>query len=244
MSTPAEIGRLEFVELREVWPHEAHSFTPWLLANADVLEDVLGIELQIDEPEHAVGSFSLDLLGRDLTHDATLIVENQIEATDHNHLGQLVTYAAGTDAHTIVWVAKSFREEHRQALDWLNTQTLDDVRFFGVAVRAVRISASPPAPFLEVVVKPNYWQKKVRVASSKQLGERAQAFNDFWEKTVDELRAKAANVVRMDQRIGESNYLSLPSPVKSSPIYAVFGSGHLRVELYISAGDAERIAES
>ena len=123
MTTPAEIGRLEFVELRDVWPHEALSFTPWLLENADVLEAVLGIELQIDEPEHAVGSFSLDLLGRDLTHDATLIVENQIEATDHSHLGQLVTYAAGTDAHTVVWVAKAFREEHRQALDWLNSQT-------------------------------------------------------------------------------------------------------------------------
>jgi hypothetical protein len=239
VSTPAHIGRLEYVELREVWAHEALAFTPWLLQNADVLEDVLGIELQLDEPEHAVGSFSLDLLGKDLTHDAVLIVENQIEATDHGHLGQLVTYAAGTEAGTIVWVAKEFREEHRQALDWLNRQTLDDIRFFGIAIRAVRIGDSPAAPFLEVVAKPNDWQKQVRAAASRQSGERAEAFRAFWTQTAEELRARAPHTIRADQRIGESNYLSLPSPIKGTIIYAVFGSGHLRVELYISAGSAE-----
>ncbi len=239
MSTPANIGRLEYVGLREVWAHEALSFTPWLLQNADVLEDVLGIDLELDEPEHAVGSFSLDLLGKDLTHEAVLIVENQIEATDHGHLGQLVTYAAGTEAGTIVWVAKEFREEHRQALDWLNRQTHDDIRFFGIAIRAVRIGSSPAAPFLEVVAKPNDWQKQVRAAASRQSGERAEAFHAFWTQTAKELRARASYTIRADQRIGESNYLSLPSPIKGTIIYAVFGSGHLRVELYISAGSAE-----
>jgi hypothetical protein len=217
--------------------------TPWLFQNADVLADVLGIEIQLDEPEHAVGSFSLDLLGRDLDHEVPLIVENQIETTDHGHLGQLVTYAAGTDAGTIVWVARQVRDEHRQALDWLNQRTNEDIRFFGIAIRAVRIGNSPPAPFLEVIAKPNDWQKQVRAATAKQQGARAEAYFAFWSSVADELHVKAPHMIRADQRIGESNYLSLPGPIKGTTIYAVFGSGHIRAELYISPGTADRNRE-
>lgn len=239
-ASPPSVGRLEYVGLREVWPHEAHAFTPWLLANADVLAEVLGIAIELDQPEHAVGSFSLDLLGRDLTHDVALIVENQIEATDHDHLGKLVTYAAGTGAGTIVWVAKEFREEHRQALDWLNEHTLAGVRFFGVAVRAVRIGASPAAPLLDVVAKPNDWQKQVRVAAATQRTERAEAFAQFWTQTVEQLRARAPDLVSPDHRVGEGNWFGITSPIKGTRFYAVFGSGHLRAELYIDTGDADR----
>jgi hypothetical protein len=101
-----------------VWPHEAHDFTPWLLDNADALEATLGIEIELSAAEHPVGGFSLDLIGRDLTNDCVLMVENQLTGTDHGHLGQLLTYAAGTDAQTIVWMATAFREEHRQARSW------------------------------------------------------------------------------------------------------------------------------
>jgi Domain of unknown function (DUF4268) len=103
----------------------------------------------------------------------------------------------------------------------------------------VRIGSSPAAPFLEVVAKPNDWQKQVRAAASKQRGERAAAFHAFWTQTAEELRARAPHTIRADQKILESNFLSLPSPIKGTIIYAVFGSGHLRVELYISAGSAE-----
>src|SRR5205823_2992885 len=114
-------------------------------------------------------------------------------------LGQLLTYAAGTDARTIVWIARQFREEHRQALDWLNGHTLEDVRLFGVVIRAVRIGTSPPAPFLEVVSKPNDWQKHVRAAASKQQGEKAAAYHAFWSDVVDELRARAPNTLKPNQ---------------------------------------------
>ena len=115
-----ELGRLQSMDPRDVWRHEAHDFTPWLLENADVLSDALGIDLELSAAEHPVGGFNLDLVGRDLTNNCVLIVENQLSTTDHGHLGQLVTYAAGTDARTIVWISPSFREEHRQALDFLN----------------------------------------------------------------------------------------------------------------------------
>src|SRR5438270_12040060 len=107
-----QLGRLERVDPRLVWQHEAHDFTPWLLANADRLAEALGIELVLEAAEHAVGGYSLDLIGRDLSNGSVLIVENQLGPTDHSHLGQVLTYAAGTSASTIVWIATSFREEH------------------------------------------------------------------------------------------------------------------------------------
>ena len=100
------------------------------LANAEYLGEILGIDVELDKKEQAVGDFSLDLIGRDISNSCVLIVENQLAETDHKHLGQLLTYAAGTDAATIVWVAPSFREEHRRALDYLNDKSINDVRFF------------------------------------------------------------------------------------------------------------------
>ena len=118
-----ELGRLEPIGVRRVWAHEAQDFTPWLLANADRLAEALGIDLELGAAEHPVGGFSLDLIGADLTNDCVLIIENQLEGTDHLHLGQVITYAAGTGAQQLSGIATDFRDEHRQALDWLNENT-------------------------------------------------------------------------------------------------------------------------
>lgn len=160
------LGRLTPVPPREVWAHEALNFTPWLLANQDVLGEALGMDLELVTAEHPVGGFSLDLLGHDRATGDTVIVENQLEITDHIHLGQILTYAGGTDPKNIVWIAAAFREEHRAALDWLNTHTDEDTRFFGVEVRVVRIGDSEPAPMLRVVAQPNDWGKQVKRAAS------------------------------------------------------------------------------
>jgi hypothetical protein len=143
---PPALGRLTQVPPRQVWPHEAHDFTPWLLNNVDVLSDLLGMDLVLEVAEHPVGGFSLDLMGRDEATGQIVIVENQLETSDHGHLGQILTYAAGTDPTTIVWVAASFRPEHRAAIDWLNARTDEDTRFFGVELGVVRIGDSEPAP--------------------------------------------------------------------------------------------------
>jgi hypothetical protein len=134
-----ELGKLTRTEdIRSIWRDERHDFSAWLLDNADILSDVLGIDVELERPEERVGDFWLDLIGQDHTNGTVLIVENQLEATDHSHLGQTVLYAAGTGAKTVVWIAREFRAEHRQALSWLNETTTDDVRFFGVAPRPRR----------------------------------------------------------------------------------------------------------
>lgn len=178
----AELGRLTVVPAREVWPHEAHDFTPWMLGNVDVLSDLLGMDLSLSVAEHPVGGFSLDLLGVDEATGRTVIVENQLEISDHTHLGQILTYAAGTDPTTIVWVTTGFRPEHRAAIDWLNERTDEDTRFFGVEIGVVRIGESMPAPAFTLVAQPNDWEKQVRrTVAPGEPTERARLYWDFWE---------------------------------------------------------------
>lgn len=173
MTTPI-LGRLDVVDARDVWPSEPHDFTPWLLNNVDVLSDLLEMDLVLEEAEHAVGGFSLDLKGHDEATGETVIVENQLEVSDHIHLGQIITYAAGTDPTTIVWVTTGFRPEHRAAIDWLNQRTDENTRFFGVVIHVVRIGDSQPAPDFELVAQPNDWKKQVKKTTPllRRLGNR------------------------------------------------------------------------
>lgn len=187
------LGRLDEVPLRSVWEHEAIAFTPWLLENEDALGEVLGLDLELQRAEHAVGAYSLDLIGADRSSGEIVIVENQLETTDNPHLGQLLTYAGGTDAVNIVWIAAHFRAEHRAALDWLNLRTDVGTRFFGVEVSAVRIGESLPAPLFRVVVQPNDWGKQVRTRTQAQEGdasERALQYQEFWDQFLARVRGE------------------------------------------------------
>lgn len=233
-----DLGRLEPVVARSIWTNEARDFTPWLLANAERLGEALGIELELTAAEHPVGGFALDLVGRDLTNDAVLIVENQLEGTDHSHLGQILTYAAGTGASTIVWLATAFREEHRQALDWLNEQTAENIHFFGIQISVVRIGDSLPAPLLDVVAKPNDWQKQVRSAArSRSLGGRAEKYRQFWARYLERLAAERPSWGRRSTP-QPSNWMSFAGPLPGTQINPSFASGgRLRHELYIDTGD-------
>jgi hypothetical protein len=235
-----ELGRLEHLPAREVWPNEARDFTPWLLANGDHLAEALGTELEFRVAEHPVGGFSLDLMGRDLARNNVLIVENQLGGTDHVHLGQILTYAAGTDAATIVWVATAFREEHRQALDWLNEKTVEDVRFFGVQVSVVRIGESPPAPVFEVVAKPNDWQKQVRTAArSTSTTGKAEQYRRFWTRYLERVRTEHPTWGRRSTP-QPANWMRFSSPIPGTEITPSFAAhDRLRHELYIDNGDAE-----
>src|SRR2546421_2852476 len=161
------------VPIGEVWPTEAHHFTPWLLQNGELLSEVLGLDLELESREYKVGKFSLDIIGREVATGAPVIIENQYGPTDHLHLGQLLTYAGGTKPTTVVWVAEQFREEHRAALEWLNAHTDPMIRFFGVRLAAVTLAGAPAgliAPLLELVVKPNDWEKQALVATSQATG--------------------------------------------------------------------------
>lgn len=155
------LGRLEQVSLREVWLSESSQFTPWLAKeeNLSLLADTLGLDLECQGQEQGVGPYRADIVCKDTTDASLVLIENQLEKTDHTHLGQLMTYAAGLDAVTIVWVAERFTEEHRAALDWLNEITNEKVSFFGLEIELWRIGTSAVAPKFNVVCKPNDWTK-------------------------------------------------------------------------------------
>lgn len=161
------LGKLVKVELRDIWLSEATDFTPWLAReeNLLILGETLGLELELEAQEKAVGPFRADILCKDIGTNAWVLVENQLERTDHSHLGQLLTYASGLEAVTIVWIAARFTEEHRSTLDWLNRITDETFRFFGVEVELWRIGDSPAAPRFNIVSKPNNWNKLVTQAA-------------------------------------------------------------------------------
>jgi Domain of unknown function (DUF4268) len=181
-----ELGRLERVDLRNIWQTEAGDFTPWLAReqNIAILSDAIGIDLEVEAQEKQVGPFRADILCKDTATNDWVLVENQLAKTDHTHLGQLMTYAAGLDTVTIIWIAAEVRDEHRAALDWLNDITNDDINFFGLEVELWRIGNSPVAPKFNVVCKPNDWTKSVSGAAKEieksDLTETQSLYLEFW----------------------------------------------------------------
>lgn len=233
------LGRLTSVPPREVWPHEAHSFTPWLLSNVDVLSELLGMELALEVAEHPVGGFSLDLLGRDESTGEVVIVENQLETSDHTHLGQILTYAAGTDPTTIVWVAAAFRPEHRAAIDWLNARTDEGTRFFGVELGVVRIGQSEPAPSFRLVAQPNDWEKTVRAATSTSEATGRQAlYRAFWGQWIDLMQVERPGWSRAT-RPPRDSWFSMTTGVKGVQYYTSFTRQGLSSEVVFESPDAD-----
>lgn len=158
------LGILESVNIREVWQGEASHFTPWLATpeNLERLGEALAMALESVATETPVGPFYADIVCTNLNDNSTVLIENQLERTDHRHLGQIFTYAAGLDAVTIIWISPQFTEEHRAAIDWLNRITQDEFSFFGVEIELWRIGNSPPAPKFNIVAKPNDWTRAMR----------------------------------------------------------------------------------
>lgn len=163
-----KLGTIKKMDLRDVWSSESSDFTPWLAKDENIalLGEAIELELEVESQEKNVGPFRADILARDLTSNHYVLIENQLEQTNHNHLGQIMTYAAGLDAFSIIWIAKSFTEEHRAALDWLNRITEENINFFGIEIEVIQIGDSLPAPQFKVVAKPNDWSKSVRSSAS------------------------------------------------------------------------------
>ena len=174
------IGQLEPVPIRDVWADEARNLTPWLAENPEELGRALGMDLELDGSEVAVGPFSADLLLHDANTGKHVVVENMIGNTDHDHLGKIITYAAGLGASHAVLIAETFRQEHRSALQWLNANSRDSVSFFGIALKIWKIGDSMPAPQLDVVVEPDEWVRSVQAASPDELSGTQLAYRDFW----------------------------------------------------------------
>lgn len=178
-----EICSLIPVDLRLAWAHEANDFTPWLASNLDRLRAAVGIDLVLEGTEVTVGPFSADILATDALTNERVLIENQLEQADHAHLGQILTYLAGLDARSVIWIAKAFRDEHLSAVRWLNNNTMDDFSFFAVEVSAVRIGDSPVAPLFSVVEKPNDWDRQLhQAAPGIQEDKPSRLAKEYWEK--------------------------------------------------------------
>ena len=179
------LGTLKKItDLRSIWPHEALNFTPWVAENVDLLADAVGLDITVDETESSVGDFNVDIYASETGTDRKIIIENQLEDTDHDHLGKLSTYASGKGADVVIWVVKHAREEHKAAVEWLNNHTDDKIGFFLCEIKLFQIGDSQIAPAFTVVERPNDWTKEIRKTASanstqQQRLEYWQAFNDY-----------------------------------------------------------------
>ncbi len=180
-----KLGKLARTELRDYWKNEATDFTRWLAEeeNIELLADEVGIDIQITQTEASVGRFSADILGEEENTGRKIIIENQLEMTDHGHLGQLITYAAGLDAEYIIWIVRDVREEHLQAVDWLNEHTDEQINFFLVKIELWKIADSLPAPKFTVISRPNEWKRSVRTSTHDgELSDTKIRQLEFWQQ--------------------------------------------------------------
>ena len=200
------------------------------------------MDLELQRSEAPVGGYSLDILATDLNSRRPVIIENQLETTDHSHLGQLLTYAAGFDASVVVWVTREFRDEHRQALDWLNQRTGEETQFFGVTVELWKIGDSLPAPHFNLVATPNGWRKEaVSAAAGKAatpVSERSEKYRDFFESLIDVLREQHS-FTNARKAQPQSLYL-FSTGYREFKYWASFiDNQKVRIDLRIEAGDRD-----
>lgn len=242
-----KLSKLERVPLRAAWKHEATDFTPWLAQeeNLTSLADVLELpELALVATEHWVGDFKLDILCS--SDEEQVIIENQLEKTNHNHLGQILTYAAGTDARKVIWVAESFRPEHIAALEFLNQNTTENLGFFAVEIELWRIGESPLAPKFEVVVKPNNWAKTGReqVKAASQATPTKQLQLRLWTELVEKINKVAPHI--KPQKPRPQNWLTISigrAGFNLNPT-ANYKDDKLGVEIYIHHKDSKQMFQS
>ena len=240
MSTPKKLSALTRVPLRQAWKHEAGEFTPWLAQpeNLERLSEELGLsELTCIATEHWVGDFKLDMLCSDGSDQ--VIIENQLEETNHKHLGQLIAYAAGVGAKKIIWLAESFRPEHAAALQFLNENSNEGLAFFGVQIELWRIGSSSLAPKFEVIVKPDNWtrigREQARVATGSSPIKQLQL--KLWQTLVKSLLKSAPRIKPYAPRA--QHWLNCPIG-RAGMLLSITANSRderLGVELYIN--DAE-----
>ena len=239
------LKQLTPVDLNEVWETEPHHFTPWLAQeeNLTLLGKTLGMELELEAQEMNVGDFRADLLCKNTEDDSWVLIENQLEQTDHKHVGQLLTYAAGLDASTVIWIAKTFRSEHCAMLDWQNRITDERYRFFGVEMKVWQIEDSARAVQFDVVSSPNNWTRGVsrdtQRAANQELSDTEQLMRKFWTGLREYMNDNGSSVNcpapttrnYLQFSIGRTNFFMRAWLTSSSK--------EIRIWLYMRGNDAE-----
>lgn len=232
-----ELGELKRIDARQVWKHEALEFTPWLRERIALLGNAIGLDLDLVEAEVAVGPFSADLVAKDVSNDRLVVIENQLEPTDHSHLGQLLTYGAGIGASVFVWVTPEFRDEHRAAIDWLNEHSDDESLFFGVVVELLAVDDSKPAPNFRLVSFPNDVTKGPSSVRSP-LSPKGAAYAEFFGALLNMYKERFPGETNVSKASPQS-WLSLSfGRAGLSTGWAFTGDKRFRCEFYIDIGDA------
>ncbi len=230
------ISKITRVPLRTVWRHEAHDFTRWLEDNTDVLNEVLDFNLVSAEREKPAGDFNVDLVGED-EDGRTVVIENQLEKSDHGHLGQVLTYLAALDAKAAVWIVARPRAEHIKAITWLNEAT--STPFYLVQVEAIRIGDSPPAPLLTRIVGPSV-EARAAGAAKQNLSERHETRHRFWTQLLELAKGKSKLHARISP--GPYNWVGASSGIRGLNWNYAVRQHETQVELYIDRGDADENA--
>ena len=192
-----DFSELRDIDLREAWQSEDEDFTPWLSDNLQRLSRVLGVAIDPDDSEVAVDGFSADILATFPANGSRVVIENQLENTDHNHLGEIMSHLARLEAQSAIWVAREFQADHLAAIRWLNMNTPLDYSFFAVRVRAVRVGEypAPIAPVFDLLEKPHDWDRRIPVLNrtaqgaggrNNRLNRLRRKRNDFWHSYADQ----------------------------------------------------------
>ena len=233
----AKLGKLEKVkDLRSVWKHEANDFTNWLSKeeNLNTLSEEIGINIELISTEAKTGSFSTDILAVEANTDNKIIIENQLEATNHDHLGKIITYASGHDAKTIIWIVKEAREEHRQAIDWLNEHTDEEINIFLCKIELWKIGNSEIAPKFQIVSSPNNWSKTVKRSLDNEMSATAMLQYDYWTKVKDEID-KNYPMFNSRKPRGQHWYdIAIGSSLANISLHVIARTNEIKVVLWIS----------
>ena len=235
---PVDLGTIKTVAIQEVWRREAYDFTPWLAGNLSYLSDKLDMELTADKTEASVGDFSADIVARDLSTNRIVIIENQYGQSDHRHLGQIITYAAGKGAGAVVWIAENIRPEHRVAIDLLNRGMKSVLQFYAVEASVIQIDNSRPAFTLDVICEPEE-EENQPPASGSALPERYQKYLTFFQGLLEELNRRHFTRARKAQ---PQSWYTFSSENSNVFTYCFSFNLHRRVraEVYIDTGNASK----
>ncbi|MCG3158891.1 MAG: hypothetical protein DKINENOH_05538 [bacterium] len=239
-----KLGKVEHIAPRELWPDEARNFTPRLASEAglELLSEAIGVDaLESVQTEVKVGPFNADILCRVAGDDNhVIVVENQFGKTDHDHLGKLITYASGLKAKTLIWIAETFTDEHRQALDWLNESNGDNASFFGLEIYAIRIGDSLPAPQLKIVSSPNIWAQAVRESQEPKVSSTKLEQQQFWEEVRDYIKAQQSSLPLRQPRPQHWYEISIGRSYFSLSLTVNTQLERVGCELYIHGAQAKR----
>ncbi len=232
-----KLGKLQEVDIRKVWPHEQYDFSKWLSGEENIKElgDILNLSLTDVETEKFVGNYRCDILCKDEITGKVVLIENQLEPTNHDHLGKIITYASGLDAAVVVWIVASARDEHASAIEWLNKHTSDELSFFLLEVHAYKIGDSAPAPHFKIIEQPNDFVKTVKaISQSAEISESQKSRLEFWTQFNEVIDSKGKPFNKRKATTDHWYNVAIGSSEASISIDLVNKEHKIRVGLWIT----------